>query len=100
MSVIFPFRMGRKFRLHHKKKTYSAKSLTLSIPLDLVTVTVPLPPPGCDSDDKTVSLPISFPIALYYAGNVESLSSLHHQTEEAGVLPTGTVSLLSYASNH
>ena len=70
------------------KKAYRAKSLISIVPLDLATVTVLLTLPGCDSNN--VSVPFSFSIVLYYACNVESLRSLHHQTEQTRVLPTGT----------
>lgn len=81
--------MGRKFRLHHKKNMFGVKSLTVSIPRDSVVVTTPLLPSECNDDTKAASLPISLPIALYTAGIVESLSSLLHRTEQAGLLPTG-----------
>ena len=68
---------------------YGAKSLTVSIPRDLVAVTMPFLSTGCDDDNKTVSLPISLSIALYTGGKAESLNSLHHRTKQAGVLPTG-----------
>ena len=82
--MIFLFRMERKFRLHHKKKMYGAKSLTVSIPRDLVMIAMPFLSPGCNDEDKMVSLPISFSIALCTTGKVESLSSFHHWTKQVG----------------
>ena len=91
LSRVAIYRMGRKFRLHHKKNMYSVKSLTVSIPRDKVRITVPRAHSEREKDDTatSMSLTLSLPITLYATGIVNSLCSLHHRTQQLKVLPTG-----------
>ncbi len=88
------YRMGRKFRLHHKKQKYGTTSLVVSIPRSAVSVaTIPmgtLPNPGHDDADV---LPISLPLSSYTAGSVQSLDLLQGRIMQARLLPPGTTHL-------
>ncbi len=94
-SVWFAFyKMGRKFRLHHKKRKYGTTSLVISIPRSAVSVmkvTIPLDalPTPEDGDNDVTSLPISLSRSLYTAGVVKSLDSLQCRILQAGLLPSG-----------
>ena len=85
------YRMGRKFRLHHKKNMYSVKSLTVSIPRDSVRITALSACSECEEDDTAASMSttLSLPITHYTTGIVNSLCSLHSRTQQLALLPTG-----------
>lgn len=83
------YRMGRKFRLHHKKKHYHPSSLVVSIPLSAISVlkvTIPLDALQAPEDDTT-TLPVSLPLLLYTTGIVKSLDLLLGRILRAGLLP-------------
>ena len=70
---------------------YSVRSLVVSIPRDSVRITVPRAHSECEEEDTatSMSLTLSLPITHYATGIVNSLSSLHHRTQQLEVLPTG-----------
>lgn len=91
------YRMGRKFRLHHKKGKYGITVLVISIPLSAISTTSSS---GDDSDDDTTPLLTSLRRHLYTTGIVKSLDSLHDRILRAGVLPPGLYVNLLFFTLH
>lgn len=87
-NIMTYLRMGRKFRLCHKKRYYCAPSqpvvtsLTVSIPLDKVQVyPVSIPYP--------LSFSLSWPRALFMSSPVENLDGLRRRVSKAEIAPSG-----------
>lgn len=87
-NIMTYLRMGRKFKLCHKKRYYCAPSqpvvtsLTVSIPLDKVQVyPVSIPYP--------LSFSLSWPRALFMSSPVENLDGLRRRVSKAEIAPSG-----------
>ena len=82
------YRMGRKFRLHHKKKHYHPTCLVVSIPLRAISVLkVTIPLDALQAPEKKSSLSVSLPLLLYTTGMVKFLDLLLGRILRAGLLP-------------